>query len=331
LSDLLLVGPSPPPSGGIASHLAALARALATRGVSVRRVDPHDRLRFVGGLAARGALHLHVCGHNRASYALLGVCLASRRRPVIATLHSGLAPAWLAGLDAGARQTIAVLLGRCAAVVAVNPVLGALARDLGARGVIVAPAFIAEGLRPGRLPARVAAARQATGALVAVTVAPGAEYGVDVLASAFARVPGATLVAFGPGGADHELARTLAARGHGDRVVAAGELDERSALAVLAAADVFVRPTRADGDAVSVREALALGTRVVASDAAPRPDGVTTFPTGDPRALAEAIVRALAATRPAPVATDGLGALLALYRKLGIVPREDACAASPDA
>jgi len=40
---------------------------------------------------------------------------------------------------------------------------------------------------------------------------------------------------------------------------------------------IYVRPTLTDGDSLSVREALALGARVVASDVAPRPEGTLTF------------------------------------------------------
>ena len=43
---------------------------------------------------------------------------------------------------------------------------------------------------------------------------------------------------------------------------------------VLRRSAVFLRPTSWDGDSVVVREAVALGTRVVASDVAPRPAGV---------------------------------------------------------
>ncbi len=44
---------------------------------------------------------------------------------------------------------------------------------------------------------------------------------------------------------------------------------------------LFVRPTCSDGDAVSVREALHFGVPVVASDAAPRPEGARVFRTRD--------------------------------------------------
>src|SRR5438132_1391412 len=80
-------------------------------------------------------------------------------------------------------------------------------------------------------------------------------------------------------------------------------------LAVMQTLDVFVRPTYFDGDAGSVREALALGVRVVASETDSRPQGVWRFPCGDADALAAAIDAALA--RPAPrIDSTSLPALL---------------------
>lgn len=40
---------------------------------------------------------------------------------------------------------------------------------------------------------------------------------------------------------------------------------------------IYVRPTKTDGDSLSVREALALGAKVVASDASVRPEGVMCY------------------------------------------------------
>jgi len=46
-------------------------------------------------------------------------------------------------------------------------------------------------------------------------------------------------------------------------------------------ADLYVRPTCTDGDAISVREALHFGVPVITSDAASRPEGTVTFATRD--------------------------------------------------
>ncbi len=89
-------------------------------------------------------------------------------------------------------------------------------------------------------------------------------------------------------------------------------------------ADVYLRPTLTDGDSVSVREALSLGTPVVASDAAPRSPACVTFNKGD----AEDFIRATelvladlesARARARSEAQEDNGAkILAIYRELGL-------------
>jgi hypothetical protein len=68
-----------------------------------------------------------------------------------------------------------------------------------------------------------------------------------------------------------------------------GAIDRERALAVVPACDLCVRPSRADGDALSGRVALALGRPVVASAVGARPAGTVTFPAGDAAACAEQI------------------------------------------
>jgi len=69
--------------------------------------------------------------------------------------------------------------------------------------------------------------------------------------------------------------------------------------AALARSEVFLRPTEWDGDSIMVREALAVGTRVVASDVIPRPAGVELAGLSDAE-LASAVLR------PGRV-SDGMG------------------------
>src|SRR5262249_36853387 len=111
------------------------------------------------------------------------------------------------------------------------------------------------------------------------------------------------------------------------------ELDRTRALGLVDACDLFVRPTRADGDALSVREALALGRPVVASDVGQRPPGALTFPAGDARAAAETIFRALGNPRTPhrPQATqndDCFPTLLTIYRRCGLATTGTALASS---
>lgn len=58
-------------------------------------------------------------------------------------------------------------------------------------------------------------------------------------------------------------------------------------------ADVVLRPTNTDGDAISIREALCLGKRVVASDVVDRPSGVSLHRNRDAGSLAASIAESL--------------------------------------
>jgi hypothetical protein len=75
-------------------------------------------------------------------------------------------------------------------------------------------------------------------------------------------------------------------------------------LALLASVCVFLRCREWDGDSASLREALALGTPVIANDTGSRPAGVRTFVHGDRAglwaALAAVLRDPLAARRELP-------------------------------
>ena len=84
--------------------------------------------------------------------------------------------------------------------------------------------------------------------------------------------------------------------------------------------DLLLRTTLYDGDSVSVREALYLGTPVIATDNGMRPEGVHLIPPNDPGSLRQAAGELLSrgAPRQAP-AGDGqenIRAVLQLYQEL---------------
>ncbi|MFL5271552.1 MAG: glycosyltransferase [Anaeromyxobacteraceae bacterium] len=335
-----LVGDWPPPLGGVSVHVAALARALRARGIEVRVLDvgrgghsgdgvvpARGAARAIPALARAAAegfvVHAHTNGANARSWALAAAAgrarLPGAPRAVL-TLHSGLLPAWLAARRA--RQAVA--RAACAPFGRIVAVSDAIARALGAAGVApgaiaIQPAFLGVELTPGTLPGAIEALAPRA-PLFCAAVAPGPTYGEDVLVAAFAavraRYPDAALALFGRGSERGPGAAAGLARG----VVALGEVDHPSALAVVARADVFVRATRADGDALSVREALALGRAVVASDVGHRPPGCLLFRAGDPVALAAGMLEAVEpGTRPRPAVVTGpdpVDALVALYRSV---------------
>ena len=68
------------------------------------------------------------------------------------------------------------------------------------------------------------------------------------------------------------------------------ELSPQRLASLVASSSALLRPTDRDGDSLIIREAIALGTRVIASDVSPRPAGVEVAertPTALYRALSE--------------------------------------------
>jgi glycosyltransferase involved in cell wall biosynthesis len=345
---LSLIGNWPRPYGGVAVHLAALARTLRARGADVVVLDigrgdhrgpglrpARGALRYalaLSAVAAEGRLvHLHTSGANAKSW-LVALAAGRARRAFaprgVLTLHSGSAPSFLRRAAVHRRLAAAACAGFGAVVTVNDEIADALAGAGVERSrVRTIPAFSGEVLEPPEEPAGLASFRAGHAPLLAAALAPGPIYGAELLAESFRRLrkerPGAGLVVFGAG--------TDGPAWTGPGLLGLGEVGHRAALAVLAASDVFVRPTRADGDAITVREALALGRAVVASDVGHRPAGCLLFPTGDVGALSARLAEAVDAGRRAgpAVAPGGFEALFEVYQWLARGPAPLPVAAPP--
>ncbi len=344
---LFLVGPYPPPWGGIAVHLRALlglarragipaelldiGEGHAARGGDEAIFDGGSGLRFLAGLvrATRrsDSLHVHIPGSNVKAWV---VALAASRSGGgagrrLLTVHSGLAPGLLERSPTARRAARAAAAGY-RRVLCTN---ASIASALGACGVpraklLVVSPFLAPHLGQASIPPAARAARARCSALLACALAPGPQYGERILLEALrllsARRPGLGCLAFGPGTADPAFRRSLARHGLERVVIPLGTLDHDVSLATIAGCDLFVRPTLADGDSLSIREALSMGRRVVASDAAPRPTDVVIFRSGDPAQLARRIEESL--SQPAPrrrvVEAGGEAPILAAWSEIGL-------------
>lgn len=335
---VLLVGDYPPPHGGVAVHVQQLHGFLRERGADVRVLDIGKggrpapdvlpvrsatalarELLLAGGAGA--VVHLHTSGNNAKAWAVVAAVGALRTPgagPRFVTLHSGLLPGFLAGSPAR-RAAARAALWPYAGVVAVSEAVAEAVRALGvpASRLHVQPAFLASQVRPGAAPARLAEVRARRSPLLVYAHHPSPVYGRRALFAGLRllapRLPGLGLAVFGPGTRSPEFAADARAEGVDALLEDLGELPHGEALALLAAADAFVRPTTADGDSISVREALALGVPCVASDAAARPPGTVTYPVGSEPGLAAAVERALAGGRHAAGGPDAGPFLLARY------------------
>ncbi len=335
MTPVLLVGDYPPPMGGIAVHVRQLHDALVRRGARVRGIDlgraagVHPQVRrarpgpaLLGALVEEGeaVTHLHTSGNNPRSLAVVaGVgLLRSGRGPSVVTLHSGLLPAFLAHSKAR-RVAARAALAPYARIIAVSEAVAAALHAAGVDGsrIRVHPAFVASEVRPAALDSALIDRLAARRPLVAYAHHPSKVYGRALFLEALARVrsrrPGLTAVIYGPGTDEPSFAADVRAAGVEGALVVVGELEHPVALGVMARCDLFVRPTLADGDAISVREALALGVRCVASDASARPSGVTCFETGSVTSLARAIDAALEAPAACDAGPDAADFLLQQY------------------
>ncbi len=326
---VLLAGPYPPPHGGISVHVYELRKRLHMAGIAARvlNVDPralnsHEYLRINGGLglfaklvrhAMRGwVLHVHINGHTAKSWAiaLAGSMAGLFGRGCVVTVHSGLAPEYLAQ-SRGLARLACLLASR---VIAVSTEIRKALPF--ARRADVLPAF----LMPVATPAKSRTASQRI-PLLACALSFRPEYGFPLLVEALVRLrndfPDAGCVVMGGGEGRREAERLVDAQGLRDAISFLGDVSHEECLKQIAVSDVFVRPTLADGDSNSVREALALGTPVVASDVAARPEGTRVFRSGDAADLAAQIKRVCAQPKPQAENHDhGIAELIGIYEAL---------------
>jgi glycosyltransferase involved in cell wall biosynthesis len=326
----LLIGPMPPPMGGIATHVASLARALRQAGIDVTTSDPRGagRVALIPALVEARlrsqVVHLHTNGHNPGSWRLTTL-VARTAGPKLLTLHSGLCPSFLSTVPSALRVRLARIASRYDRVIVVSEPIREALRQLGVaqeRLLMLSP-FSSAQLAIRVAPAQLGPLRRAGAILLGAQASAQPEYGIDLLLDALAplrrRLPQARLILWG----EPLPARLRRALTDPRSVVELGPLGHAEVLAVLTRLDLFVRPTRADGDSLSVREALALCRAVVASDASPRPVGTHLFRSDDTAALLEALCLALrppGEERVRSLEPDPLQPLVELHRSLGAQP-----------
>jgi len=356
---ILLVGPCPPPRGGISVHVETARRLLRQAGVPClaldakghraagesRRSPTRDGLRLliaVRRLARRGwTLHLHTNGHNPKSWLLALACgLAATAAPGrVLTLHSGMVPHYLSRGPWWCHMLARLALGRFDHVVCVNDEIRATLVALGGTGdtaLDTLPAYLPAPRAPVAVPDATRRWLASHQPVIATTLFFRPEYGFELLLEAVSRLaprhPRLGCLVMGGQEGEAEARRPLRDHGANGRLLLAGDLTHDLCLELLSRSDLFVRPTLVDGDALSVREALSLGLPVVASDTGARPPGVSLFRPGDLDGLVAGIEAALepAAQPPAPPGADfevagSLDRLLETYRVVG--RREAPCRA----
>jgi glycosyltransferase involved in cell wall biosynthesis len=321
---VLLIGPYPPPHGGISIHVDEVKEKTARAGMHCRVLNlnrnapesPHYA-RFCSDVeflfillrhARRGWIfHLHANGHNRKNWLVtLAVGLVGQLASgCILTVHSGTTHIYLREGCIGRRVLARVSCSLFDRIIAVN---GQIRSHLAALGVSpdrleVVPAYFSGSTppSPAELPAEFAALPEAPGPLLSTSLFFRPEYGFELLLCALGelrkRYPHLQCLFMGSGELQAEAERMIHQLGLEGTVKLAGDLPHEQCLALIAASDLFVRANLHDGDSISVREALSLGVPTVASDVGHRPKGAILFRAGDLNDLIGKIDAALATPR----------------------------------
>lgn len=138
---------------------------------------------------------------------------------------------------------------------------------------------------------------------------------IDVLERVLCKAPKTGLLIIGSGSMKSELARIIQSKAYSEHILLAGDTERDVVLHLIHKADVLLRTTIFDGDAISIREALYLGTAVIATNTGMRPEGTRLIPIGDHQALERAIELELAEGKRGEISSeDGWGNIRAVVR-----------------
>ena len=311
---LVQLGPVPPPEGGVSRNMQAIAAEVAARGYkcsfvatskgagtsqgpNVHRPETAWQLARTVRRLAPDVLHLHVGG--RVTPRVLGLCLAATAlcRKTVLTIHSGEFPTSRLGRHASRYSLAGLIFRRFSRVISVSPDLDDVFRRFGVaddhRSVMspFSPSFPDPAVA---LPLAIEGFLSRHEPCFASVGGLEPEYDPLLQIEAFEKVSQklsqAGLIMIGDGAERRAVEAEIARRRLSDRIMLTGSLEHADTLHVIDRADAMLRVTRFDGDAISVREAMNLGTPVIATDTSFRPKGIRIIPIGDRKALVDAML-----------------------------------------
>lgn len=341
---VLLLGPYPPPQGGVQVNLVNIRECLLKLGhycgvinITRHRKPEADEVYYpesAAGVIAllvklrTGIIHLHIGGDLTLRLLVLGaVCSSLPWAKSVLTFHSGGYPSSDEGRRLTPRSAKAMLLRRFHSLIAVNEEIRNFFLRCGVRSdrvrVISPYSFVAPSTEPLRRDIAEFMQRHRPVFLTIGLLEP--EYDlpmqIDVMERVLATHENAGLVIVGSGSLEAQLRTHIASKPYADHVLLAGDVPHAMTLRALSESDVCLRTTLYDGDALSVREALHLGVPVIGTRTVLRPPGVHLIPIHDIEALHGAILRQLANPQPrVPRETtggvDNIRAVVDLYQEL---------------
>lgn len=299
---VLQLGPYPPPEGGITRNLLAIREELRRRGhrCSVAAIakstavtpeedvhHPQSPLRLIRLLVKLDydLLHVHAGGDvNLRFFGLLLACRVFGKGPKVLSFHSG-------GFtdkhkDKARKLSLPGLIFRSfRKTICVNPAMLRMFRDFGVEEEtlhLILPYRLDRPDAAVEIPRPLSDFIENHRPLLLTSGLLEKEYDLFLQIDAFERVlskyQNAGLMIVGSGSLESELRRHIESKTYAERILLAGDVRHAVALRLIDSADLLIRTTRFDGDAIAVREAIFLGVPVIATDNGLRPYGVDLIP-----------------------------------------------------
>lgn len=318
---VLELGPIPPPEGGVSRNIAALKAVLEARGhkctlVATTRnaandqhegnVYPQSPLDLISTLRESDAaiFHLHIGGDISMRVLALALAVAKIAKHSVLTVHSGGFPDAIVGATIFRRKFTASILKKFDRVIAVSEKISDAICELGvpSHRIETIPPYALQLPDPNvRLDDSLNDFLLSHSPILAAVGALEPEYApleqVEALKILKGDLPKIGLVIAGDGSMRDEVVDAVSDADLADNIFLSGNINHDRILHLIKRADVSLRTTHFDGDAISVRESLFLGTPVLATREGTRPDGVHFVEELTPEAIADGVREVLALPR----------------------------------
>lgn len=342
---VLQLGPYPPPYGGVQTNLVAIRSFLFKRGIpcAVINVTRHQKpeadevyypsspvgvLRLLARLRY-DIIHQHFGGMltNRILALSLACTLQARAKSVM-TFHSGGFPSTPEGVALGPNSFAGWVLRRFDGLIAVNAEIMDFFQKMRVsphRARLISPySFSPDGESSSSFPPHLGSffASHEPVLISAGQLEP--EYDlrlqIEVMPRVREKFPNAGLMLLGSGSIEKDLRQRIEAAQCTQHILLAGDIPHNATMEAISCSRIMLRTTWYDGDAISVREALQVGTAVIATNNAMRPGGIRLIPKSDSAALLRAIVEELqqpfSPREAAPGDESSLQAIFDFYQDL---------------
>lgn len=304
--EIIQVGSCPPPFGGQSVHIKALQDFLNihdhhctifnTGGNKAIKNEHVVNIQSTKDLAGKlwstqrdTLIHLHIgkLGHLGKVFACGFVNIIKRKKLVI-TIHSGSFLDDYNDLNDLKKYLLLRILKSCQRIISVNEKIktGLMEKGIEPGKVLIIPAFsLSIDFTNINTNKNVEEFFQHHSPVVSCVGFFEPQYGLELAVDAVAELKGIYpeigIIIMASGKDEASFLTHVEKCGCQNEVMVLNNESRDQCLLILAKSDLFLRPTKYDGDAISVREALALGTTVVASKTDFRPEGAILFKNGD--------------------------------------------------